>query len=584
MAAVFLINLQESALGLCRRILNGGAFMLLEKSAIDRWRKRYSFDDLADENDYADAFSRNLHFGTGGLRAKLGIGPNRLNIYTIGKATQGLAGYLLANSDNPSVAICRDSRHGSDDFARRTAEVLAANGITSYIYPRIEPTPALSFAIRDLECSAGVCITASHNPAEYNGYKVYGSDGCQITVETARAIQKCIDGVDIFDDVLSVDFDVAISDGRIKWIGEDTLDRYCNAILMQSTGIECSKLRLVYSPLNGTGLECVSRIFKMLGISDMRVVPEQAYPDGDFPTCPKPNPEVREALELGIKLGEQIDADLLLETDPDADRVGIAVPHDGEWKLLTGNETGILLLDYLSRLLSEGGEDLSNRIACTTIVSAPMADDLAKHYGFELRRTLTGFKFIGEQIGLLEKEGRAQDFLFGLEESYGYLAGTYVRDKDAVVACMLICEMAAAYKAKGMDLWEAMQSLYQRFGYWGNKQISITYDGVTGIEKMTALMDSIRQNVPSRLGGLRVKCAIDYSNGADMPVINGTDVPQLLPASNVFQLNLEGGSRVIVRPSGTEPKIKAYVFARADDEDGARDLLEYLDRDVRKLL
>lgn len=563
----------------------------MKEQLVQRWIENapefselQSVASLGNMAELEDAFSHDLHFGTGGLRAKLGMGPNRLNIYTVGKATQGLARYLLSSSLSPKVAICRDSRHGSDDFARCAAEVLAGNGIIAYIFPRIEPTPALSFAVRSLGCSAGICITASHNPAEYNGYKVYGADGCQITVEAAQSIQRYIDDIDIFDDVVREDFDDALLAGRVRWIEEDILDRYCSEVLNQSTGVDCSRLKVVYSPLNGTGLECISRVFRAINITDVHVVPEQANPDGNFPTCPKPNPEVREALQLGIELATETNADLLLETDPDADRVGIAAPHEGEWKLLSGNETGLLLLDYLARLKSTRGVNLSKNVVCTTIVSAPMADSLAEHYGFELRRTLTGFKFIGEQIGFLEKNGRAKDFLFGLEESYGYLAGSYVRDKDGIVASMLICEMAAAYQAEGLDLWEAMQRLYQRFGYWGNKQISVSYEGADGDKKMASIMNAIRNASFSKLGGLNIDETIDYIEGASMPVINPSGVSQKLPASNVYQFNLDGGSRVIVRPSGTEPKIKAYVFARAKDEIGAQALLERIAGDVRNLL
>ena len=377
---------------------------------------RASLEVLRDDSAaLEDAFYRDLAFGTGGLRGKLGMGPNRMNVYTVGKATQGLADYLNAHFEDPSVALCRDSRHGGEGFVRRAAEVLAANGVRALLYPRIEPTPALSFAVRDLGCSAGVNVTASHNPAEYNGYKVYGPDGCQITVGAAREIQAAIDATDIFEGVKRIPFDEGVETGLISHIGEDTLDRYCDAVLAQSMGADCSRLSVVYTPLNGTGLECVSRVLERIGVTDVSVVPEQAEPDGDFPTCPYPNPEIREALSKGLDLCESVKPDLLLANDPDADRVGIAVPHGGGYTLLSGNEVGLLLLDFMARRAEAAGVDTSHKVAMTTIVSAPMADDLAREHGFELRRTLTGFKFIGEQIGLLERGGREDDFLFGFE-------------------------------------------------------------------------------------------------------------------------------------------------------------------------
>ena len=533
-----------------------------------------------------DAFYRDLAFGTGGLRGKVGMGPNRLNVYTVGKATQGLANYLKDHFTEPSVAICRDSRHGGEAFVRRAAEVLAANGIHAFLYPRIEPTPALSFAVRDLGCSAGINVTASHNPAAYNGYKVYGSDGCQITVDAAKEIQAAIDRIDPFEDVQILPFDEGISRGLISWIGEDTLDRYCDAVLSQSTREDCSGLSVVYTPLNGTGLECVSRVLEAIGVTDVHVVPEQAEPDGDFPTCPYPNPEIREALDLGLRLCDEVKPDLLLANDPDADRVGIAVPHDGSYRLLSGNEVGLLLLDFMAERAAASGADLSRKVAMTTIVSAPMADEVALARGFELRRTLTGFKFIGEQVGFLEAEGREADFLFGFEESYGYLAGSYVRDKDAVVASMLICELAAHWKSQGLDLWEAMERLYERYGYWGNELISVEYDGPEGAAHMVEIMSGLRSCVPVSLAGLDVESSSDYLSGAPMPVVNplAGEPLQTLPSADVLELRLAGGSRVLVRPSGTEPKIKAYVFACGSTHAKAEELLGGLSAAARELL
>lgn len=559
--------------------------MLEVAEELNRWRQRIDDSELdvlevqtSDASLLNDAFYRDLAFGTGGLRGKLGVGPNRMNVYTVGKATQGLADYLNAHFRHPSVALCRDSRNGGEAFVRRAAEVLAANGVAVHIYPRIEPTPALSFAVRDLGCSGGVNITASHNPAVYNGYKVYGPDGCQITVEVAKQIQDAIDAIDIFDDVNSIPFEDGESRGLIKWIGEGTINRYCEAVLDQSTDVDCSGLSIVYTPLNGTGLECVSRVLEGIGIREVSVVREQAKPDGDFPTCPYPNPEIREALALGLELCEQVRPDLLLATDPDADRVGVAVPHDGFYKLLSGNEVGLLLLDYLGRRAREQAENMGQKVAMTTIVSAPMADDLARAHGFELRRTLTGFKFIGEQAGLLDAEGRTDDFLFGFEESYGYLAGTYVRDKDAVVASMLICELAAWWKARGLDLYEAMQELYACYGYWASELLSVTYEGPDGADKMSGIMAGLREDSSEKVSGIPIEFVLDYSKGIEMPVVNGVreSVPQRLPVSDVLEFRLAGGSRILIRPSGTEPKIKAYVFSKAETAEMADSLLKDL--------
>ena len=536
--------------------------------------------------DIADASYRDLAFGTGGLRGKLGMGPNRMNIYTVGKATQGLADYLNDRFENPSVALCRDSRNGGEAFVRRAAEVLAANGVTVHIFPRIEPTPALSFAVRDLGCSAGVNITASHNPAIYNGYKVYGSDGCQITVDAARKIQAAIDSTDIFEGVKSVQFEEGESAGLIQWIGNEKIDRYSEAVLSQSMGVDCSNLSVVYTPLNGTGLECVSRILDAIGVSSVSIVPEQAEPDGDFQTCPYPNPEVREALSLGLRMCDRVHPDLLLATDPDADRVGIAISHNETYELLSGNEVGILLLDFLARKSLECNIDLGDKVAMTTIVSAPMADDLALAYGFELRRTLTGFKFIGEQVGTLDAEGLADCFLFGFEESYGYLSGSYVRDKDAVVASMLLCELTAWWKARGLDLYDVMHNLYEKYGFWNNELLSVVYEGPDGAEKMSEIMAGLRRSNPLGIAGIAIEQVIDYSDGVEMPVINApmNANKQILPASDVLEFRLTGGSRVIIRPSGTEPKIKAYVFAKSANEQESTALVQALSHGTMLLL
>ena len=546
-------------------------------------RDRYRLISL-DINQINEAFYRELSFGTGGLRGKIGLGSNRLNVYTVGKATQGLADYLNGTFENPTVALCRDTRHGSEEFVRRVAEVLAENGIKSYLFERVEPTPALSFAVRALGCSAGVNITASHNPAAYNGYKVYGPDGCQITVEAAEAIQAAIDPVDCFDGVKEMAFDRALDEGLVQWVPESVLDRYIEETLEVSTGEDCSALHIVYTPLHGVGLECVSRVLEGIGVADVATVDEQCVQDGDFPTCPYPNPEVREALKLGLEYCERVKPDLLLATDPDTDRVGIAIPHAGEYKLLTGNEVGLLLLDFLASKAGESGADMVRKVACTTIVSAPMADDIARARGLELRRTLTGFKFIGEQVGVLESEGREGDFLMGFEESYGYLAGTSVRDKDAVVASMLICELAAHWKKLGLDLYEAMERLYETYGFWSSALLGQTYEGPEGASDMSAMMSGLRGHAPEHIGGTAVAECIDYAQGTPMPVVNPTGEPQRLPEANVLEFRLADGSRVLFRPSGTEPKAKAYVFAKGSDRFESESKLAALAADATSIL
>ena len=558
-----------------------------------RWTEGVDAEDRAeleelgrDPEALEDAFYRELAFGTAGLRGKLGLGPNRMNVYTVGKATQGLATYLNAHFDEPAVAVCRDSRHGGEAFVRRVAEVLAANGIRSYAFPRVEPTPALSFATRDLGCAAGINVTASHNPAVYNGYKVYGPDGCQIASEAAAEIQATVDATDPFADVKRMPYEEAVAAGLACEIGDETLQRFCDAVLTQSTGQDCSGVSVVYTPLNGTGLECVSEVLGRIGVTDIHVVPEQAQPDGSFATCPYPNPEIREALELGLRLCDEVHPDLLLANDPDADRVGIAVPHGGEYVLLSGNEVGILLSEFRAQRALQAGEDLSQKLVVTTVVSAPMMDDIAADLGFELHRTLTGFKYIGEQIAILEEEGREGDFLFGFEESYGYLAGTHARDKDAVVASMLICELAAYWKEQGKDLYEAMETLYERYGFWGSRSISVAYEGSSGAARMSEIMASLGANPPEQIGGLAVQTVRDYSEGLPMAVVNGHagEPAQTLPAAALFEFQLEGGSRVLVRPSGTEPKIKAYVFAKAEGREEADGLMAKLSEAARALL
>lgn len=562
----------------------------------DRWMESVSPEEAVElerlaqsAEDLKDAFYRELAFGTAGLRGIIGLGPNRMNAYTIGKATQGLANYLNAHFEQPSVALARDSRNMGEQFVRAVAEVLAANGITAYVYPEIQPTPVLSFTVRELGASAGINVTASHNPAAYNGYKVYGPDGCQIASQAAVEIQQDIDSLDFFDDVKRMDFDEALAAGRIEWVGDGVVDRFLAAVEAQSLedadAEATNPLRVVYTPLNGTGLSCVTRILNRTGIEDVTVVEEQRLPDGDFTTCPYPNPEDIEALELGLALCESVKPDILLATDPDADRVGVAVLHDGSYALLSGNEVGILLLDYIARRRKERGEDLSSKLAVTTIVSTIMPDAQALDHGFELRRVLTGFKYIGGQIAMLEEQGRADDFMFGFEESYGYMAGTFVRDKDAVTASMLICQMAQMHKNEGRDLVEAMEALYERYGYYLNETINVAYPGSAGADKMARIMDGLRDNPPVEIAGLPVERVLDYEQGAPMDVVNGdAGESQTLPKANVISFELGEGIRVIIRPSGTEPKIKAYVFSNGPTRRDSEALLEKLGKAAQELL
>lgn len=523
-----------------------------------------------------DRFYRDLAFGTGGLRGVIGAGTNRLNVYTVRKATQGLADYLNGTDLPKKVAIAHDSRHKGDLFARETARVLAANGITAYLYPRLEPTPALSWAVRYLGCGAGVCITASHNPAKYNGYKVYGADGCQITLEAAEKILTAIQAVDLFDGVQLADWDEALADGRIQYIGEDCIDAFVDAVYAQRVGdgAGIADLKLVYTPLNGTGLECVRKLLDKLGVTHVTVVPEQEQPDGDFPTCPYPNPEIREAMETGLKLCDTVHPDLMIGTDPDCDRVGVAVPDGkGGYRLITGNEMGLILLDYICRIRTARGTMPQNPVAMTTIVSTDMATPIAARYGVELRRTLTGFKFIGEQIGLLEAQGQAERFIFGFEESYGYLSGGYVRDKDGVNATLLVCEAAAWYARQGMTLLDALEALYQEYGYYRDALCSFTFEGESGMHTMQALMAGLRTNTPAAIGGCAVEKVLDYQ-------AEGTG----LPRANVLEFRLAGGHKFMVRPSGTEPKMKVYLSAVGASEAAADEINETLAAAAAQLL
>lgn len=527
-----------------------------------------------------------LTFGTGGIRGRLGDGPNRLNSDTIAVITQGYANYLSIKGITGPIAICYDTRLGSAEFSHVVSEVLAGNGLESLVFPCPVPTPALSFAIRKLGCDGGIVITASHNPKEYNGYKIYGADGCQITVADAKVIQESIERVSTLNEVQALSFSQGLESGAIRWMPDDILELYRDAVIANVGRFDGSNLRVVYTPLNGTGLTSVQQVLCNSGINDLHVVEEQAYPDGGFPTCPKPNPEEPEALKLGINLAQNICADLLLATDPDADRVGVAIPNGKEWRILTGNEVGLLLLEYLASERSCTQLECSRTIALTTIASSPIADELAKIHGIELRRTLTGFKFIGEQIGNLLATGRENDFLFAFEESCGYLAGTHALDKDGVEACLLVCRFAAHLKSCGQTLLDALSDLHKRYGSWDETQISITFDSSSHNNALSALLPAIRAHLPRMIAGHDVESVLDYSSGLTMPIVNAprewTD--QTLPKSNVLEMRLSGGSRVIIRPSGTEPKVKAYLFARGNTQSDAGRLLREIDRSIHSLL
>lgn len=515
------------------------------------------------DEEISDRFYRELEFGTGGLRGVIGAGTNRMNIYTVNKATQGLASYIK-NHGGKSVAISYDSRIKSDYFARSAAEVFAGNGIKVNIYSELMPTPMLSWAVRALKCDAGVMVTASHNPAKYNGYKVYGSDGCQVTIEAADEILGYINKTDVFTGVKTADFDESVKSGLISYIGDDIIDAYMKEVRKQSLHpevCESAGLKVVYTPLNGTGNKPVRRILKEIGIKDVVIVPEQENPDGTFSTCPYPNPEIREALELGLRLCEKERPDLLLATDPDCDRVGIAVPDGDGYALFSGNEVGSMLLEYVARERKALGKMPEAPLAVKTIVTTDITAKIAQKYGVELVEVLTGFKFIGEQIGFLEKKGQQDRYIFGFEESYGYLAGGYVRDKDAVVASMLICEMAAFYRAQGKSLIQVRKEMYEEYGFYCNKLDTFTFEGASGMQKMNDIMDKMRTDYPKAVAGFKVIGMADYRASEKTDLVSGAKEKITLPKSNVISLYLEGGNKAIVRPSGTEPKLKVYYTA-----------------------
>lgn len=562
--------------------------MLLYKDEYQCWLENAVEDDLhsllrkMSQEEIEDAFYKNLAFGTGGLRGTIGAGTNRMNVYTVAKASQGLADYLVKKFSRPSVVIGFDSRIKSDVFARTAASVFAANGVLTHLWPHLNPVPTVSFAVRYLSASAGIMITASHNPSKYNGYKVYGEDGCQITTKAAAEILGEIEKLDIFIDVKRLDFDAAVSEGKITYISEDVLTAFVENVKNQSVlfGEKVNRdASIVYSPLNGTGLIPVTRTLKEMGYTNITLVEEQRLPDGAFPTCPYPNPEIREAMALGLEYARRCNADLLLATDPDCDRVGIAVKDDrGEYVLLSGNETGLLLLDYICSQRAKHHKMPNNPVMVKTIVTMDLAERIAADYGVRTVNVLTGFKYIGEQIGFLEQAKKTDSFVFGFEESYGYLSGSYVRDKDAVAGAFLICEMFSYYAAHGSSIWEKLQELFSRYGYCLNTLHSYEFDGPAGFEKMKNIMRRFHEEAgPGKtlasLGGKKILKVLDYSQG-----LSG------LPKSDVLKYLLEGNCAAVIRPSGTEPKLKVYISVSAKTKAEAQEVERKVVGDVERVL
>ena len=541
-----------------------------------------------DEEQINDRFYKSLEFGTAGLRGVLGAGTNRMNIYTVGQATQGLAASLLKQFKNPSVAIAYDSRINSELFAKRAAMVLAANGVKAYIFKELVPTPVLSFAVRHLGCKSGIVITASHNPSKYNGFKCYDPDGYQMTDESAAKTLDEIRSIDMFKDIKTIDFEEGLKAGTIEYCADEVMEAFLSAVQTQSVNpgiVEKSNLNLIYSPLNGTGNKPVREILKRIGIKNLKVVPEQELPDGNFPTCPYPNPEIRQVFEKALEMTKSFDADLILATDPDCDRVGIAVKdNDGEYKLMSGNEVGAMLLEYLLSQRLEKGTMPEEPVAIKSFVTTNIASKVAAKYGCKMKEVLTGFKYIGEYITELEKEGKENNFILGFEESYGYLSGTHARDKDAVVASMLICEMAAYYKSKGKSLIDVMNELYKEFGIYKHTVISLQFEGAEGMEKMKSIMQSLRANVMESLAGLKVKFFSDYKTLKRTNLETGEDEDILLPSTNALVYELENDNLFIVRPSGTEPKIKAYMTACTKTQAQADELTAKMEKEFRALI
>lgn len=540
-----------------------------------------------DDSEIYERFYKDLEFGTAGLRGIIGAGTNRMNIYTVRRTTQGLADYLNENYKEARVAIAYDSRNKSDLFAKESACVLAANGIKTYITKELQPTPVLSFAVRNLGCKSGIMITASHNPAKYNGYKCYGDDGCQMTEHAANNVYSKIQKVDIFSGVKTLTFEEGIKIGKIVYIEDDLYNRYLENVMAQSINKDVckeSELKVVYTPLNGAGNKLVRKVLSDIGVKNVQVVKEQEYPDGNFPTCTYPNPEFKEALSLALDLAKNVNADLVLATDPDSDRVGIAVKESNSYRLLSGNEVGIILLNYILSNRKSLGTLPNNPVAVKTIVSSKMIDVIAKAYKCELRDVLTGFKYIGEQILNLEKVGEENRFIFGFEESYGYLVGTYVRDKDAVVASMLICEMAEYYRKQGKTLSDVINELYNEYGFYQNTTLSYNFEGSAGMGKMQKIMDSLRNEHLTNIASMKVEKINDYKESKSIDKRTGNTDKINLPKSNVISYELEGGSGAIVRPSGTEPKIKIYVTSVGENIEKSKAKTKDIISDMEKIL
>lgn len=532
------------------------------------------------EDEIYDRFYTALKFGTAGLRGIIGAGTNRMNIYVVRQATQGLANYVLKKYGNGSVAISHDSRIKADLFMNEAARVLAANGIKVYITSELQPTPVLSYLVRYFKCQAGIMVTASHNPAAYNGYKAYGEDGCQMTDVAANTVYDEISKLDMFKDVKIADFDEAVKSGMIEYVDESVYDTYLEKVMEQQVNpgvCNGADLKVVYTPLNGTGNKLVRKVLGKIGVNDVVVVPEQELPDGNFTTCPYPNPEIKEALAKGLELCEKEQPDLLLATDPDADRVGIAVKdYDGSYRLISGNEDGVMLTNYILSCKKASGKLPEKPVVVKTIVTTKLINKLCEKYGCELKNVLTGFKYIGEVILNLEKKHEENRYLFGFEESYGYLSGTYVRDKDAVVASMLVCEMAAYYKKQGKSLAELIDGLYEEFGYYLNQTYSFEFDGAAGMQKMSDIMTAVRDNTPKSIAGYDVVKVSDYFLRKETDVATGSVTDIDLPKSNVIALHLADDNAVIIRPSGTEPKIKLYITSVGKDKDNAAEICEKL--------
>ena len=539
-----------------------------------------------DEDAVSEAFYQDLEFGTGGLRGIIGAGTNRLNIYTIGKASQGLAAYVNSIKKGGKIAVAYDSRIKSDLFAKTAAEVFAANGIKVYIYKELMPTPMLSFAVRYMGCDAGVVVTASHNPSKYNGYKAYDETGCQLCPEAADFVLDVMNKVDTFEGVKSVDFEDGLKSGIIEYLGDDVINAFLDSVSRArvSKDLDLSNLNVIYSPLHGSGNKPVRAILDKIGIKNVTVVKSQELPDGNFPTCPYPNPETPQAFVEALKIAEKTPADILLATDPDCDRVGIAVNTGKEFKLLNGNDVGLIMLNYILSRRKELGTLPEKPVAVKTIVTTELAKSIADKYGCEVIDVLTGFKFIGEQINLLKDKGEEDRYILGFEESYGYLSGTHARDKDAVVASMLICEMAAYYKTKSKNLCEVLSDIYNEFGYCYCVQKSFTCEGISGMAQISSIMETLRNEVPKEIAGIPVRTFKDFKSSVSTDMNTGKTEKVNLPKSNVLGFYLEDGSSVIVRPSGTEPKIKIYIGAKASTDKECEDKKNLLVESGTKLL